>query len=106
MGGSNPQAAQRHIVGELVAHSQEEVKRRVLEAIGPTRFEAECKLHSRGLAVLHELRSLEAQVRSMHRYEEAKAMGFDFNLAKQARRGLPAGPATRAASSPLSDVFS
>mmetsp|Transcript_78485 Transcript_78485/g.212328 ORF Transcript_78485/g.212328 Transcript_78485/m.212328 type:complete len:915 (+) Transcript_78485:3-2747(+) len=89
--GGNLESAQKMIVDELVGQSQEEVQRRVLEAFLPMRFEAEGGLYTKRLAFVHELEAVEAQVMALKGgtlYEEAKAMGFEFGLADQARLSL------------------
>ncbi|CAK9075918.1 unnamed protein product [Durusdinium trenchii] len=89
--GQDPEKAQQQIVEELVLQSQDEVRRRVMEHFGPLRLEAEGELYSRQLSVAHELESLEAKAIALHGgtlCEEAKLMGFDFNLAAQVRQNL------------------
>jgi len=93
--GSDPESAQQEIVEELVVQSQDEVRRRVVEAFGPMRLEAEGELYSRQLSVAHELESLEAKaiaLRGGTLCEEAKSLGFDFGLADQVRQTLRAAP--------------
>jgi hypothetical protein len=91
--GGNPDIAQKMIVEELVNRSQDEVQRRVMEAFQPQRFEIEGALYTRRLALVHELEAAEAQamaIRGGTLCEEAKAFGFEFGLAEQARRLLNA----------------
>ncbi|CAE8608819.1 unnamed protein product, partial [Polarella glacialis] len=93
--GTTPETAQQEIVEELVAQSQDEVRRRVIEAFGSMRLEAEGDLYSRQLSVAHELEALEAKVIALRGgtlCEEAKAQGFDFGLAEQVRQSLKAAP--------------
>lgn len=93
--GHDPETAQKQIVEELVARSQDEVRRRVLEAFGPLRLEQEGDLYTRRLAVVHELEAVEAHVIALRggtMLEEAKDMGFEFGLAERGRRSLPPVP--------------
>merc|ERR1719174_2766915 len=93
--GDDPEVAQRQIVEELVARSQDEVKRRVLDAFGPIQLEAEGKLYHKRLSLVHELESLEAQVVALRGgtlVQEARDLGFEFGLADKSRRTLPAVP--------------
>lgn len=90
--GHDPEQAQKQIVEELVARSQDEVKRRVLEAFGPTRLESEGDFYSRRLAVVHDLEATEAAVIALKggsMIDEAKDVGFEFGLAEKMRRLLP-----------------
>lgn len=91
-GGTDPEIAQQQIVEELVSHSQDGVRRRVIAAFAPIRLEAEGELYSRRLAMVHELESVEAQVialRGGKLIEEAKNLGFEFGLADKSRRSMP-----------------
>lgn len=93
--GDDPEQAQKHIVEELVVRSQDEVRRRVLEAFGPKRIEAETELYSRRLALVHELEVTEAKMVALSGgalVDEAKATGFEFGLAERVRRSMPAVP--------------
>merc|ERR1719456_391414 len=93
--GDDPEVAQRQIVEELVARSQDEVKRRVLDAFGPIQLEAEGKLYHKRLSLVHELESIEAQVVALRGgtlVQEARDLGFEFGLADKSRRTLPAVP--------------
>jgi len=96
--GQDPESAQQMIVEELVLQSQDEVRRRVVEHFGPMRLEAEGELYSRQLSVAHELEALEAKAISLRGgtlCEEAKSLGFDFNLASQVRQNLRSAPSIR-----------
>lgn len=94
--GFSPEMAQRVIVDELVAHSHEEVQRRVLEAFAPMRFEAEKELYDRRLALVQELVTLEDQAAAT--FSDTAGLisggqsGFQFGLAEQARQDLPLPP--------------
>jgi len=105
--GFSPEMAQRVIVEELVAHSQEEVQRRVLEAFAPMRFEAEKELFDRRLALVQELEMLETHAAAISsgtgRGKSGGHSGFQFGLAEQARMDLPVPPsfAVCSASPPL-----
>merc|ERR1719359_2405128 len=93
--GHDAEVAQRQIVEELVARSQDEVKRRVLDAFGPIQLEAEGKLYHKRLSLVHELESIEAQVVALRGgtlVQEARDLGFEFGLADKSRRTLPAVP--------------
>lgn len=93
--GDDPEVAQRQIVEELVAKSQDEVKRRVLDAFGPIQLEAEGKLYHKRLSLVHELESIEAQVVALRGgtlVQEARDIGFEFGLAEKFRMMLPKVP--------------
>lgn len=93
--GVEVDVAQREIVEELVAQSQDMVRKRVAEAFGPVRIEAEGDLYSRQLAAAHDLEALEAQAVTLAggtMVEEAKALGFTFGVAEQIRQGLRQAP--------------
>jgi len=93
--GDDAEVAQRQIVEELVARSQDEVKRRVLEAFGPIQLEAEGKLYHKRLSLVHELESIEAQVVALRGgtlVQEARDLGFEFGLAGKSRQTLPDVP--------------
>jgi len=89
--GSEPEIAQKCIVDELVSQSQQAVHRRVSEAFLPLRFEAEGNLYMRRLVLVHELEALEVQAMAACSgvlSDEAKASGFVFGYAEEARQGL------------------
>lgn len=89
--GSHPEAAQRQIVGELVAQSQDEVRRRVGEAFSPLQQEAETSLNNRRFAILQELESIESDAASLLLIcgsEEAQRLGFEPDLASRSRSDL------------------
>eukprot|EP00927_Polykrikos_kofoidii_P018001 TRINITY_DN18268_c0_g1_i1.p1 TRINITY_DN18268_c0_g1~~TRINITY_DN18268_c0_g1_i1.p1 ORF type:complete len:1003 (-),score=144.21 TRINITY_DN18268_c0_g1_i1:158-3166(-) len=93
--GHDPESAQKQIVEELVARSQDEVRRRVFEAFSPMRLEAEGDLYTRRLALVHDLETVEAQAVALKGgalVEEAKELGFEFGLAEKTRRGMPPAP--------------
>lgn len=89
--GSHPEAAQRQIVGELVAQSQDEVRRRVGEAFSPLQQEAETSLNNRRFAILQELEGIESDAAALLLIcgnEEAMRLGFEPDLASRSRSDL------------------
>lgn len=98
--GGDSESAQKALVDDLVAQSQEEVHRRVHEAFEPVRVEAEAGLYARELAMVHELEALEAKVAALRGgalRETATDLGFEFGLAAEARGRLEQPPPRRGA---------
>ncbi|CAK0849173.1 unnamed protein product [Prorocentrum cordatum] len=89
--GGDTESAQKALVDDLVARSQEEVQRRVHEAFEPVRAEAEANLHARELALVHELEALEAKAAALRGgalRDAAGDLGFELGLAEAVRGRL------------------
>lgn len=93
--GTHPEVAQREIVGELVARSQDEIRRLVGEAFTPLQQKAEASLKKRRLAIVQELEAIELDAVALLNTcgsEEALRLGFDPHLAERSRSHLHMEP--------------
>jgi len=100
--GTHPQVAQQ-IVGELVAQSQDEVRRLIWDAFSPLQQRAEEPLKSQQSAVLQELEAIETEAAALFNTcggsnEEAVRLGFDPHLAERSRLDLHMEPVAAGAS--------